>query len=121
MSKIRKVENLHIVFWLIKDSCWMFELKWLGVMMVIPTLIIGLYIIYETKKSKEIYINLAILFWIMANSFWMFTEFFDYKDFKLFAAYPFALGFVFVGIYFYKIAKLYSKTESKKIRQNSTK
>lgn len=121
MSKIRKVENLHIVFWLIKDSCWMFELKWLGVMMVLPTLVIALFIINQTKKSKEIYINLAILFWIMANSFWMFTEFFDYKEYKLYAAYPFALGFIFVGLYFFKLYTLLVKTKPKSIRQKSTK
>ncbi len=99
----------------------MFELKWLGVTMVFPTLIIALFIINQTKKSKEIYINLAILFWITANSFWMFTEFFDYKEYKLFAAYPFALGFIFVGFYFRKLFTLYSKNETKSIRQNSTK
>jgi hypothetical protein len=118
MSKIRKVENLHIVFWLIKDSCWMFELKWLGVLMIIPTLMIAIYIIHETKKSKELYINLAILFWIIANSLWMYTEFFDYKEYKLYASIPFFMGFVFVGTYFINIFSLSKRIQHQK---NTTK
>ena len=42
-KRIKKHENLHIVFWLIKDSCWMLQLKWLGIVMVgAGVLIIGL-------------------------------------------------------------------------------
>lgn len=99
---IRKYENLHIVFWLIKDTCWMLELRWLGVLMIVPTLIIAVLIAYATRKTVDLYINLGILFWICANSTWMYIEFFTDGRYKLFAGIPFALGFVFTGLFYYK-------------------
>ena len=101
-ENIKKHENLHIVFWLIKDSCWMLELRWLGILMVIPTLTIALIIVYVTRKTADVYINLAIFFWICANSMWMYVEFFTSGEHKFLAAFPFALGFIFVGIFYYK-------------------
>ena len=109
-EKIKKYESLHIVFWLIKDSCWMFEAKLLGVLMIIPTLSIAAYIIYITRKTTDLFLNLAILFWICANSFWMYSEFFNNGEYKLFASIPFGLGFIFVGIFYYQL--LFNKEES---------
>lgn len=101
IKKIKHYENLHIVFWLIKDSCWMLELKVLGIVMVIPTLVIALLITYATKRTNDVFLNLAIFFWICANSCWMYIEFFTDGSYKLAAAFPFVLGFVFVGIFYY--------------------
>jgi hypothetical protein len=105
-EKIKKFENLHIVFWLIKDSCWMLECRLMGVLMVIPTVSIAMIIVYMSRKTSDVYLNLAILFWISANSFWMYTEFFTTGELKLWATLPFALGFVFTGLYYYKFLKL---------------
>ncbi len=102
LEKIRKYESMHIVFWLIKDSCWMLELKWLGAIMMVPTLGIAVYIVYKTISTLDLYINLAILFWIMANSFWMMMEFFNDNEYRYFATIPFSLGFIFVGIFYWK-------------------
>ncbi|MBI3518729.1 MAG: hypothetical protein HY062_05165 [Bacteroidetes bacterium] len=96
------MESLHIVFWLIKDSCWMLQFKWLGIVMVIPTLTIAVFIVYMSRKSIDKYINLAVLSWICANSFWMYVEFFTSGELKLWASIPFSLGFIFVGIYYYQ-------------------
>jgi len=109
-EKIKKFENLHIVFWLIKDSCWMMQFKWMGILMVVPTVIIAAFIVVMTRKTVDIFINLAILSWICANSFWMYVEFFTTGELKLWASIPFSLGFIFVGIYYYKT--LISKVSS---------
>lgn len=101
-KRIKTHENLHIVFWLIKDSCWMLQLKWIGIAMVIPTLIIAAIIVFVTRKTMDVYLNTAILFWICANSFWMYIEFFTNGEYKLLSVFPFALGFIFVGVYYYK-------------------
>jgi hypothetical protein len=79
----------------------MLEYRWLGIAMVIPTLFIAATIVYVTRKTNDLYINLSIFFWICANSFWMFIEFFTTGEYKFLAVYPFALGFVFVGLYYY--------------------
>ncbi len=102
LDKIRKLENSHIVFWLLKDMCWMLELKVLGAIMIIPTLFLCVWIAIKTFKTNELFINLAILCWISANSFWMMMEFFNHSIYKNYAAIPFGLGFLFVGIFFVK-------------------
>lgn len=103
INRIRNYENIHIVFWLIKDTCWMLELKWLGALAMIPTLFVAIYIIFKTYHTKEVYINAAIFFWILANSFWMMMEFFNGDRYKYYASIPFALGFLFVSIFYYRI------------------
>ena len=102
VDRIRKYENLHIVFWLIKDSCWMLEFKWLGTVIMFPTLFLAIYLVLKTLKTIDFYINLAILCWILANSFWMLMEFFNNNHYKLLAAIPFGLGLLFVAIFYWK-------------------
>ena len=80
----------------------MLQFKWLGILMVIPTLIIAGIIVFITRKTQDVYINLAILFWICAYSLWMYIEFFTTGELKLWASIPFSLGFIFVGLYYYK-------------------
>lgn len=100
LEKIRKFESMHIVFWLLKDSCWMMEWKWLGVIMILPTISLAVYLILKTIGMRDFYLNVAIFFWISANSFWMIMEFFNDDNYRHFAAIPFALGFVFVALFY---------------------
>jgi hypothetical protein len=41
-ARYRRMENMHIIFWLFKDISWCLELKPLGIAMVFPTLIISI-------------------------------------------------------------------------------
>lgn len=99
LERIRSIENLHIIFWLLKDTSWMMEWKILGICMIAPTLFIAFFITYITRKSLEIWLNIAVVFWISANSYWMCAEFFHIGE-KNMAAIPFGLGFLAVGIYY---------------------
>jgi hypothetical protein len=103
-AKFRKMENTHILFWLLKDISWCLTLKWLGIAMIIPTLAIAGVIAWRTRKIvSELSHNLAIFFWICANSFWMATEFFGVDEhLKPYALIPFFLGLVPL-IYYYGI------------------
>jgi len=100
LEKIRRFESMHIVFWLVKDSCWMLEFKWLGASMIIPTVFLALYLVIKTFGTRDFYLNSAIFFWISANSFWMLMEFFNDNQYKNFAAIPFALGFIFIAFFY---------------------
>lgn len=80
----------------------MLEIKWLGALMVPPALFMAIRICYLTRKTEELYINLGIFSWITANSFWMLSEFFEASEHKNLAGFPFALGFVFVGWYYWR-------------------
>ena len=99
-EKIRKFESMHIVFWLIKDSCWMMEWKLIGVIMIIPTLFLALYLIIKTRNHRDVFLNTAIFFWISANSYWMSMEFYFNSAHKDLAGIPFVLGFVFILIFY---------------------
>ncbi len=101
-ERIKKYDNLHIILWLIKDSCWMLELKWLGTIIMVPTIYLALHIIIKTFHTKDVYFNIATFFWITANSFWMMMEFFNNDRYKYYSIIPFLLGFISVGIYYFR-------------------
>lgn len=103
------MENLHIVFWLLKDISWCLVWKPLGILMIFPTLIISIVIAWRTRHMvSELCHNLAICVWISANSYWMVSEFlhFDthtvYGDitFKHLAVIPFVTGMVILAYYY---------------------
>ena len=100
--RIRKFENLHIVFWLVKDTCWMMEWRYMGLIMIVPTFLLAVYLALKTIRHREFFINAAIFFWITANSYWMIVEFFFDDRGKHLSAIPFALGFVSVAVYYLK-------------------
>ncbi|MEI2750884.1 MAG: hypothetical protein V9E88_19290 [Ferruginibacter sp.] len=77
--RYRKMENLHIVFWLFKDIAWCMIWRPLGVAMIFPTLIISIVIAWRTRQyMSELCHNIAITLWISANSYWMISEFFHF-------------------------------------------
>ena len=111
--KFRKMENLHIVFWLFKDISWCMVWRPLGIAMIFPTLIIAIVIAIRTRQYvSEICHNAAIVFWISANSFWMISEFFQFDGIKFYgqitykylAIIPFGIGILILA-YFYLIWK----------------
>jgi len=107
--RYRKMENLHIVFWLFKDLAWCLEWRVVGVMMIIPTFVISLVITWRTRHIvAEVCHNAAISIWILANSYWMLTEFTGVDEnlvygewtMKHMAVIPFVIGLCFVGYYY---------------------
>jgi len=68
--RYRKMENLHIVFWLFKDISWCLIWKPLGITMIVPTFVISLIIAWRTRQYvSELCHNVAISVWIAANSY----------------------------------------------------
>ena len=107
--KYRKMENLHIVFWLFKDLSWCMIWKPLGIAMIFPTLLISIVIAWRTRNfMSELCHNLAIIVWISANSYWMISEFFAFDNLPLFgnftykhlALIPFTLGILLLTFYY---------------------
>jgi hypothetical protein len=107
--RYRKMENLHIVFWLFKDVAWCMIWKPLGLAMIFPTLLISVIIAWRTKNIvSELCHNLAITFWISANSYWMISEFFEFDalsiygniTFKHLALIPFLIGILLLAFYY---------------------
>lgn len=118
--RYRKMENLHIVFWLFKDIAWCMILKPLGIAMIFPTLIIAIVIAWRTRQMmSELCHNLAVALWISANSYWMISEFlhFDFLPvygeitYKHLALIPFILGLLPLA-YYYLYWRLKHRTEN---------
>lgn len=101
MESVRKLENFHILLWLLKDISWLLELKILGLFMIVPTLSFACFITYKSRNIKLYFLpNLAVVFWICANSFWMFCEFVTpFDPFKIWAAVPFFTGLAIILLY----------------------
>ena len=112
-ARFRRMENMHIVFWLMKDISWCMIWKTLGISMIIPTLSIAIVIAWRTRHLKsELAHNLAIAFWISANSFWMISEFFGFDEIQLWYGFegkhlslvPFAAGAIIL-LYYYVVQR----------------
>lgn len=107
--RYRKMENLHIVFWLFKDVAWCMVWRPLGIAMIFPTLIVSIIIAWRTRQyMSELCHNLAITIWITANSYWMISEFTGFDSKPLFGEYtykhlamiPFATGILILAFYY---------------------
>ncbi len=108
-TRYRVMENLHIVFWLLKDISWCLVWKPLGIAMIFPTLIISIVIAWRTRSMlSELCHNIAISVWICANSYWMISEFFGFDAlpvvgnivYKDLAVIPFATGILILAYYY---------------------
>lgn len=112
-ARYRKMENMHIAFWLVKDISWCMIWKELGLLMILPTLTIAIIIAWRTRHiAAELAHNLAIAFWISANSLWMISEFFTFdtmiiwREFtgKHLALIPFLTG-ALILVYYYLVQR----------------
>lgn len=134
-ARFRRVENLHILFWLIKDVCWAMNFKTLGMLMIVPTMTVALIILFQTRHILSEFIhNLAVVFWIIANCTWMIGEFWGIDEnlignigLRQMAIVPFGLGLMVLLYYYIFLAhkkefqeKMLEKTEElvKKEMQN---
>lgn len=108
-ARYRRLENLHIVFWLFKDISWCMIWEELGVFMILPTLSVAIYISHRTRQIRsELAHNLAVTFWIAANSYWMISEFYGFDEVHIWGGYegkhiamiPFVIGIVILAWYY---------------------
>ena len=122
--KFRRMENLHIAFWLIKDVSWCLIWKELGIAMILPTLSVAIWFTWKNRRIiSELCHNLAIVFWITANSYWMISEFYGFDEMRVWRQFegrhlslvPFVLG-ILVLVYYY-VFKLPSEKEENVIMQ----
>ena len=108
-ARFRRMENMHIIFWLLKDISWCLAWKVLGIAMIFPTLVISIVIAWRTRQFRsELAHNLAISFWIVANSYWMISEFFGFDSIPVWQGYeakdlaviPFCIGIAILAYYY---------------------
>jgi hypothetical protein len=83
--------------------------KTLGIVMIFPTLILSIIILWRTRQlTSEWAHNLAVTFWISANAYWMVSEFFGFDTVvvwqgitgKHLAMIPFSVGVLILAWYY---------------------
>jgi hypothetical protein len=100
-KELRASENFHIVLWLLKDLCWVMDLKVAGIVMVVPTVSMAVHIAWRSRHEiGELLHSVAVVLWIMANSTWMIGEFFFNDGIRPLAALFFVLGLLTVSWYY---------------------
>lgn len=108
-SRLRRMENMHIVFWLLKDISWCLNFKPLAIVMIFPTLLIAIWITHKNRQiTSELAHNLAVIFWITANSTWMIVEFMSMDEMLIWknftgrdiAIIPFSIGILILAFYY---------------------
>jgi hypothetical protein len=98
---VRSSENLHIVLWLLKDLCWVLDLKVAGLVMIVPTVGMALYITWLCRHDLgELLHCMAVVLWIMANGTWMIGEFFFEDGTRPLAVVFFGAGLLTVSWYY---------------------
>jgi hypothetical protein len=110
MKKIKKLENLHIVFWLFKDAGWAGNFKILAITMILPTIAMAIIILHKQWHNiSDRFHNMAVALWISANSIWMIGEFFKWDEkppyLRKVALIPFSIGILIIGFYYIFLAK----------------
>lgn len=98
---VRRFENIHIAFWLLKDFSWCSNWKWFGTAMVLPTLVVaGRIMCSPERKPADLVHNIAVCFWAVANVTWMTGEFFFQDKARGLAQVFFTVGIAVLAVYY---------------------
>ncbi len=72
LIELRQYENYHIILWLLKDTFWVLDWRTGGMIMIVPTFLVAIYIAWRSRHSRsDLFHNMAICCWITANGFSM--------------------------------------------------
>jgi len=100
--RLRLLENLHLPFWLIKDACWALVWRPLGLIMIVPTLLLSVYLTWRCRRNMGDFLpNASVTLWITANSIWMTDEFYA-LGIKPYCLYFFVAGIISIAIWLVK-------------------
>lgn len=112
-TALRRIENLHILLWLIKDTCWALVWRPLGMIMIVPTISVAFYLLFKSVRNRtEVFHNAAVCLWILANSTWMVGEFYN-KDYRPIAVVFFGVGLLILFVYYSGF--LFRKMQEKRV------
>lgn len=90
------LDTVNSASWFLMDASWMLQAEKISVMMIVPTVVTGLCLVYIEKRKTVTLINLAILTWICMNVSWMFSEVLEIPFYLTIAKSLFGLGLAFI-------------------------
>lgn len=101
VTTTNRIENLHVLVWLMKDFSWCSSWHWLGIICIAPTLVVAAKIAFDSRKSiPDLVHNVAVVLWICANITWMVGEFFYEDHTRSYAKAFFFSGMLLLGGYY---------------------
>ena len=117
MKDLRRIENLHVFLWLLKDMSWCRSWHTMGLIMIAPTLLVAGKIAWDTRRSiPDCIHNVAVCLWIMANITWMCGEFFYHDGTRPIATIFFSLGMALLCTYYlYETVKYFIHRSKNKV------
>lgn len=98
----RKLENVHVFLWLIKDFAWISGYETLGMIMAVPTIFMAVYItiLSRSVNTSDFVHNMAVSCWIVANVVWMTGEFYFNDKVRHWSIPFFVLGIVTLVVFY---------------------
>lgn len=101
MDNTRRLENAHVALWLLKDYAWCTSVRWLGIGMALPTVVLALLLARRSWRNLEDFThNAAVCCWILANITWMMGEFFFQDHTRPLAQMFFTVGLGWLAVYY---------------------
>jgi len=74
----RDYETIHLLFWAVKDTCWIFNWKYAYALGFVPTLLLNvdLTYLYATHKNQfgEMIHSIILGLWVLSNGVWAYGE-----------------------------------------------
>jgi hypothetical protein len=76
MKKLSKdtLEILNSLSWFLMDAMWMLSSFKFAYMLIIPTVLSGIILVFKEKQYDGVLISLAAFFWSVMNSIWLVGE-----------------------------------------------
>lgn len=116
-GRIRGTENLHILLWIVKDTCWVQDYRLAGVLMILPTISVAIYLTAQARAQRDEFIhNLAVVFWLCANSVWMIGEFFFDDHTRTYALVFFGIGLLTLAFHYLPKWWRYARSRTKAVQ-----
>lgn len=75
MKRVKLLEDLFIISWLLIDTFWIFDQLILAIFSFMISMVFCCsYIVKLIDDNKEYFNALAALFWLMGNGFWVIQD-----------------------------------------------
>lgn len=68
------LDTVNSIFWFAADASWMLGSLKLAILLMLPTILSGLLLLYTEKRLSLLLINLAINCWIFMNTIWILAD-----------------------------------------------
>ena len=83
------LNKAHIACWILKDAFWCAQLAWPAMLMILPTILLNLIVIWRDREAREE--NTFLLGWILMNALWMMHELWQWPMWPVWVAMTIAL------------------------------